>query len=355
MISRVPFGAAGCVICLSVEPPSSPAGVTSFLPGSAAYPSSYFGLPWNYDLSNVTNATAFGPVSRGVDIHDNVMMRSLPAVSSYTLWGFGRMFSVAGFIDPPVPDSVLKATARIAVSANVNGLAVHNNSIHNVRRGIVLNDNVVAPSQTSISIAFNDIHDAWEYGIAAFGSGTLGTFDLIGNIVDVDPYLISPGRSGGHGAWAQNYGASACFDISYNVIVRMADNTFSDCYAIQTSNTWIMSRNAVRGSVYGGTTGQPNSWSSANYGVGVFPTNVGDQFFIEPITADPTANPPGSYGVGSVAHYRSSSSAPTSGYHVVGDVIWSAAPASCNCSGWIALTTGTGWTASTDYRALVIQ
>ena len=135
----------------------------------------------------------------------------------------------------------------------------------------------------------------------------------------------------------------------------MSESTFSDCYSIQTSNYWVISKNVVRGSVYSGTNGQPNKWSSANYRIGVFPTNVGDQFFIEPITADPTGNPPGSYGVGTVAHYTSSASVPTSGYHVVGDVIWSTAPASCNRSGWIALTTGTGWTAGTDYKAQVIQ
>ena len=193
VISRVPLGAAGCVICLSVEPPSSPAGVTSFLPGSVAYPSLYFGLPWNYDLNNVTNAAAFGPASRGANIHDNMMMRTLPAVSNYSQWGYGRMFSTAGFIDPPVPDTGLKPTAGISASANLNGFSIHNNNVHNVRRGIVLNDNVVAPSQTSVSVSFNNIDDAWEYGVASFGSGSLGTFELIGNRIDVDPFMISPG------------------------------------------------------------------------------------------------------------------------------------------------------------------
>ena len=355
VITRSPVVAASCVFCVAVEAPSSPAGITSLLPGSAAYPNSRFAMPWSYDLNNVTNGTAFGPEARGLDIHDDTTMRTLPATANYSSWGFGKMLSNVGFIDPVVPDTALKPTAGISASVNVENLNIHHNSIHNVRRGISLNDNVAAPSQTSVSISFNSIYDAWEYGIVGFGSGGLSAFDLIGNQIDVDPYLVSPGRSGGHGGWASNYSLSSCFALSYSPMVRMSDNTFSDCYSLQTANNWVIHRNVVRGSVYSGTTGQPNTWSSANQGVGVFPANIADQFYIEPITADPTGNPPESYGVVAQTHVTSAPSAPTSGFHVVGDVVWSTAPASCSCTGWVILTTGTSWTAGTDYKVQPIQ
>ena len=52
--------------------------------------------------------------------------------------------------------------------------------------------------------------------------------------------------------------------------------------------------------------------------------------------------------------YTSAAAAPTSASHIVGDVIWSTAPAACSCTGWVALTTGS-WTAGTDYKVQPIQ
>ena len=213
-ITRVPFAVASCAICLSVEGANALTGVTSSLPGSNAYPSVFYLKPYDYDINSVVPGSAFAPSARGVQIHDNVIMRTLPAVPNYSAWGFGQMISSLGFIDPPVPDTTLYPTSGITASINVTGLEIHHNNVQNARRGISLQDSPAAPSQIAASITYNNVFDTWEFGIYDGTAGNIGALSIIGNMVDVDPYGVSPGRSGGNGGWSSAYGVSRCVSIT---------------------------------------------------------------------------------------------------------------------------------------------
>ena len=211
-------------------------------------------------------------------------MRTLPAAAKYSDWGFGKMLSDEGFVDPPMPDSALKPTSGISASANILGLSIHDNDIENVRRGITLTDNTSAGSQPAVSISFNHIYDAWEYGIAGFGRGSIASLNIVGNYVDVDPYRVSPGRGGASDGWKNGYPASRCLYINYTGVVQLSLNKFSDCYSIQTSPSWVMLENIVRGWPDPNNVRKPFYWSPRNYGVGVFPSYSGEQFVVEPST-----------------------------------------------------------------------
>ena len=352
ILTRYPYIPASCVYCILAMPPAGAAGVTSFLPGGNAFPSSYFGKPWDYDLNNVVPPLAAPAAAmRGIDISNNSYMRTLPAVASFSAWGFGKTLTNVGLQDPTVPDTALRPTSGISVSVNTSDIMIHHNSIANTRRGIVAKDTVATPSQASLSVDFNHIYDAWEYGFYALGSGTLSSLNFIGNIVDVDPYMISPGREGGHGGWASGYTASRCFASNYNAVVIMSNNTFSDCYTVQTAASWIISNNIIRGNPNSAITDQL-IYSPDNYGVGVYPPNVSNQFFVEPVLVDPKVNPPRSLGTIYAVHVLTSSAAPTSGYHVQGDIVAATDPRKCSCYGWLALTSGTTWRAGIDFKTM---
>ena len=357
LLARPPFSAAaGSAISVRVNSASAPANVTRFLPSSMIQGTAYFGKPWDYDLNNDTPGIAYASAARGVVIRGNQVMRTLPAAATYSSWGFGNVISDAGFVDPPIPDASQIPTSCYSASANIYGLNITANIAQDCRRGISLVDNTIVVSQTAITINFNQIFNTWEYGIVGFGTGNIALLDIIGNQVLVDPYGISPGRSGGHGGWSANYSASRCLSLSYTTYPQVRDNTFGECYAIGDSPSWRVSDNVVRGIHYSGTTGQLTSWSEANYGIGVFPIMAGNRYWVHNSTSDPTEGTPLTYGVQSSNRTPAfASAAPNAGTAIIGEIIWSSAPGACGCVGWQRLTTGAAWVANIDYKVIPLQ
>jgi hypothetical protein len=352
-VARIPTPtASSCVICVLVNVPNAPTGVTSMLPGSNSYPSAYFAKPWDYDINSTNAGAAFAAGARSIQIHDNVIMRTLPAVANYSAWGFGMMLTNSGFLDPPMSDVAMRPLEGVQSSDTATSVDIHHNNVQNVGIGILLRGAITAPSQASVSVSFNRIYDAVTMGIQQYEGGTATSVDIIGNTIDVDPFGLAANRN--FGAWASG-SPNLCVSVQFAGPVKMALNTFSNCYSIQTSINWVMSDNIVRGQVASGTTGQTGTWSSANQGMGVFPVNVGKQFFISPVTSNPGLNAPATLGGIALTHVTSAAALPTSGYHVVGDMIWSTAPATCACIGWMPITTGSSWTAGTDTKLVPLQ
>jgi hypothetical protein len=356
-LDRPPFaGVQPAAISASYLPSAYVTGDTTVLPGSPIYGTTVVAKPWNYSTSSLYGGTAPAPPARGVDIHDNTYLRTLPAVAHYSDWGYGPVFSNAGFIDVPVPEAAMVPTTAISASVNTPGLLIHNNSVSNIRRGISVIDNAFASSQVRMDIAHNNIYDAWEYGVALFGTGVANHVALIGNQIDVDPYQVSPGRSGGHGGWSNNYSASRCFYSGLTMTsFTMAENEFANCYSITQPTYGIYYGNVVHGRPATGASGQLSAWSSVNYGMGVFPSMGGPAFTIVNTNSDPTGQLPTQFENGSVSRATYAAAAPTSGYHVINEIVWSTAPATCGCVGWLILTTGTGWVSGTDYKIIPIS
>ncbi len=351
-MARNGLPSAGSVFSVSFQPANAPGGVSNALVGSNVKGTTFTQKPWEYDLGSVVPGAGFAPAVRGVNIHDNQTMRTLPDVAHYSDWGFGRLLSPTGFIDPPVIGDGLRPTAGVSASINTPSLQIHHNDIQDVRRGVVLNDTAVSSALSGVSISFNHIYNAWEYGIVTFGTGGIGFANIMGNVVDVDPYQLSPGRNGGHGGWSSGYTVSKCLSFGYNVPVQLAFNTFSNCYTAQTSTGWVITSNIVRGAPWSGLTGQPTSYSSSSFGVAVYPANIGGQWYLSNVVSDPSANGPGALGAPANTHVTSAAAAPAAGWHVTGDMIFSTDPTGCACVGWKALTTGSAWVAGTDYKVV---
>lgn len=353
--ASTPYQPGGGVFNLSFAGAGAPTGITNFVPGANNYPTTYFGKPWDYMSTVAVGSVGFAPAVRGINIHDNLVMRTLPSTISYSLWGYGQQLYAAGWISGPATDVTMLTTAGAAISANAPGTIIHHNDFMDTLYGITVNDTITVPTEATISITFNHFYNNYGGGINGFGTGTMGNVDIIGNDVDVDPYLSSPGRSGNHGGWSNAYASSKCINWGYTGPLTLAYNTFSDCYSIPTNTGWKIAKNTIKGQPSVSSTGQPTAWQSDAYGIGVYPAMAGDNFYIGYVATDPSAAPPANLGLGLSAHPVASAAAPTSGYHVINDMIWSTAPGTCTCQGWLALTTGSAWTSGTDYKVVPIQ
>jgi hypothetical protein len=350
-IARAPFTTGGSY-CLVEVTFVGATNVGGTLPGAPVKGTAYFAKPWDYNLTDVTLATQPVPPARGITVTDNTCSRTLPATDTYSGWGYGTMMTEYGLIDPPVADAAMRPISGIIMSVNTPGARIESNSINNVGRGIVINDARTSTSQAAPVIKNNTIYDAIVYGIVGFGSGALATPEIIGNRINVDPYGMSPGRSGGAGGWSYAYGEAKCLYWGYSTGLVLRDNIMENCYTTSISADWRMSGNIIRGTPFSSLTGQLNSWSSANLGVAVAPLLAGDAWWYEYVTAQPNVGTPESFGSQAVPRVTYASAAPASGWHAIGQIIWSTAPAGCSCMGWVALTTGSGWVAGTDYKVI---
>lgn len=350
-IDRAPF-ATGAGYCIAEVSFTGATNVGNVLPGAPIKGTTYYAKPWDYINSDVVTVTKPVAPSRGIQIANNQCMRSLPAASAYSDWGYGQMMSVYGLIDPPVPDTAMRPISGIIMSVNVPGGIISNNDIQNVSQGIVINDDVTSTSQAYFEISGNSITDAIKYGIAGFGTGAVADVQVRSNRINVDPYGVSPGRSGGHGGWSNAYSEARCFLWGYSSGLIFAGNTVENCYTTASSAGWVMSGNVIRGAPWSGITGQPTSWSSSSYGVGTYPSLAGPGWWLENVASDPTSGNPQAQGANNFARATYASAAPASGWHQIGQIIWSTDPAGCACLGWVALTTGTGWVAGTDYKVI---
>lgn len=356
LITRIPLTGGGTAFNVGVEPGSAPTGATNFIPGGMIKGTGYIGRPWDFDLNNVVNGTQLAGQARGVTISDNVEMRTLPATPSYATWGFGSMLTNYGFYDQPVTDTALRPSQALTFSINISGLKIANNRFYNTGYCMESIDTGGIPEEIGFQIIGNTCYDTTLGGIALFGAGTPRSGDIIANDIDVDPYQLSAGRSGATGAWTNGYSSSACLSISESAVINLTGNTFSNCYSISQQNTWRIKSNIVRGIPFNGNTGQINSWSSANQGIGVFPIMAGDMFFLSPVVSNPSGgNTPNQWGALTTTHIQYAAAVPSSGYHVIGDIIWSTAPTTCTCAGWVMLTTGSAWVHNTDYDVLPIN
>jgi len=353
-LARAPFATGGsyCVVDVTF---SGATNIGNVLPGAAIKGTAYFAKPWDYTISDVYGTTQPIPPARGISITNNLCSRTLPATDTYSGWGYGSIMSTYGLIDPPVPDAAMRPISGVIMSVNTPGGRIANNQIRNVDQGIVINDARTSTSQAYIDISDNLLEDTIKYGIVGFGSGALATSRIERNRINVDPYGVSPGRSGGEGGWSFNYSEARCLTWTYGSGLVLRDNVMENCYTTATNADWRMSGNIIRGAPYSSLTGQLNTWSSSNLGVGVAPTLAGDAWWYEYVTAQPNNGNPESLGTQAVNRVVYASAAPSSGWHAIGQIIWSTDPAGCSCLGWVALTTGSGWVAGTDYKVITID
>jgi hypothetical protein len=364
-IGRAPFNGTGnniaqSVIGIQTWNPQAGALDPNFIPGNiyrsgtgatagtVIPPFSYY----NKSVANSQDPTVNPiPPAVGVNVHDNIISRTLPAVEAYSAWGYGAPISerLGLGVDVPVTDVGLRPISGITIPFTALASKAHSNVVMNTQRGITVGGTGGAgPALSEVELADNTIYDAIEYGIFVTGATNENRLNIHGGRITGDPYRISPGRAGVSGAWSFSY-ADSYGIFGSGAFIRVSNVAFEEVYQPigGTATGYQLLDNWVYGNPF--TTG---SWTSSNLGVGV-PPNGGSGYHYLQVSAGSAS--PGNYGAASTGHALEAAAAPTSGFHAQGEFIRSTAPGTCTCQGWSMLTTGTAWVSGTDYKVVPIQ
>lgn len=298
---------------------------------------------------NSANTTTSIPVAAGINVSNNTIMRTLPAVSNYSDWGFGQLLDDTGWTDPAISDAVMRAAVGVAVQASARGVIISNNNIRNTKIGVLLaNDN--SNNSSGASLLGNTIFDCSITGLYYDYGEMNSPLKVMGNTFDIDPYCIAANRNA-NGTWNDPSGVGdvtprAITINNYNGVI-LEHNTFANCgtisaYGVAGSPAFTHGNTVVCQPVATG-------YNASNRGIATVPP--GSKAFKHVIAnCDPTS---ASYGdILNVCLDTSPGSQPSSGYYVTGHFTENTAPIVYSnkvALGWLRLTTGNGHVAGTDW------
>lgn len=201
---------------------------------------------WGYMWANNTVDNSWGTGSnssfgsQNIIVANNVVGNTLPNDVNYTDWGFGQMFTMSGWLDPPITSGARAKSGVCIVSDLWNALIVGNafsglinglyfyeirnstNRDTQFRNISITNNNFTDVRQciTSSRRGRNSKRKSWDIAIA-------------GNRFDCDPYIKDKSRKHVSGTWiATKSRRDIPCGVNLNGIsgVRVERNTFSNCY-----------------------------------------------------------------------------------------------------------------------------
>jgi len=342
-LARPPFsGVASTVYAVNCNIPRAGSGTPTLFPGANNSAAPAMTPPWPYFNNDSTDTADAMPPGYGVKVSGNTTMRTLPAVSAYSDWGFGECLSNTGFVDPAVTDAALRPTAGATFSTNIVGLDISKNNIFNNTRGISLSDNTVKGLARG-SISGNNIYDCPEYGVVFFGDGTYHMV-VSDNDICLDPYHLSAGRNA-DGSWTNSYFPSVgIFGSGSAVGIVARDNTFAECYQPISLTNALVQRNTVK--CFAFATG----YSSSNIGVGNIPA-AGEGFTHIRVLSDTSSTNLNILGQAPVIQ---ASAQPSTGFFNQGQAVRNTNLA-LPVAGWLRLTTNSNNVDGTDWITYPIQ
>ncbi|MFN0184928.1 MAG: right-handed parallel beta-helix repeat-containing protein, partial [Aquabacterium sp.] len=327
-------------------------------PGTGAVTSLYGAGSGTFYASNSTSPTVAAPAGYWNEISGNHLVRTLPAVSAMSDWGYGSQGlwvgdngDGSGFYNGPVSEAQLN-TMGILLNPSFRNCRIAGNTIQTSGpHAILFNTNTYSPVTTrdmdydGLTIEGNRLVD---FGTAAIQGPPNGAHRVLvrHNEIDGDPMFRAATRGTG-GTWSSATGLVGLLLSGCSGFV-VSDNAFRNVA------TAVRQVGVVRNIVTGNTLhGDPVAvgFSTSNRGVGtVEPGGAGWLHVVE--TSDPAD---ALYGRIKSATVVSAASIPTTGTYVAGHFVAATAPVSANRQtilGWARLTTGSGHVAGTDWAAV---
>jgi Right handed beta helix region len=318
---------------------------------TGAIVSLYGTLLGNFQANNTDDTSVASPGGYFITIKDNVLARTLPAVSAYADWGFGTLWAGNGFAggiySGPVPEANLN-TNGIVVEPFINNAIIEGNTINTSGDKAIFFKVGAAPAVLSFdnfTVRNNKISNFKSYGVFWEGN-TLSSqgINLAGNEFDGDPLFTSTNR-GTNGTWVANTVPSAVY-VPFVSGLKIDGNDFKNVARATTTSTGINNffGNTVRAdpAVAG--------FSTSNKGIGNAPkSGLEFKYVIE--DCDPTS---ATYGQILNQTVNDSTAVPTSGKYVEGHVVQNTNPTIAGTRnrfvyGWKRLTTGTAHVLGTDW------
>lgn len=347
MLNDSPFSTpvAGVIAVYSraAEGGSSTSGL---IPGTNNVATGNFVLPWNHRNTAYSGTVDSVAPPFFVRIQNNTICRTLPAVATYSLWGYGSCFAGDGPQNPAVVDASQRPGTGIILGGQVRKAIVSGNVVSHV--GTCLGFDAEAGSNFGLDdiLVANNVFSDFNSACIAIpnpGAARHVNLDIRHNLIDGDPYHISSNRGAG-GTWAADTTPTVINNTSHQG-VRLEQNKIRNVARIV--NNGGGSLVAVRDNVLR-CDPAATGFSTSNKGIGNCP-RADDAYRYEITDSDPTS---ATYGniTGSIQMF--SAAMPATGKYVVGTFIRAAS--GTTLLGWQRLTTGTAHVAGTDWKTVVL-
>lgn len=326
----------------------------------ANYPWYSGDVPWGalrlHDQSggpSTAAGEASGYCAYGVNVSNNIVLRTLPEATNYSDWSYGERFTRYGYDDPAVADANF-ADHGIYFRGQFDGAVVSGNEARGYisGSGIFLSGTAADMAYRNFLISANNIKNCRDPLGTDAAVAHYQDITVIGNILDADPYRVQSERdktTGDHGKWTDvTSSAPACIDFNHLRGVKVINNVLMNA-----ANPWLLEGGAVEAIVHNTIRGNigvvdfvngtaASTTDAANRGLGRI-HRAGPMITYEIRDLNP-ANYGTTYNQTRAGMLHVSSTIPTTGYYVIGHKCDRVAGGY-----WYRLTTGTAHVLSTDW------
>jgi hypothetical protein len=293
------------------------------------------------------------PAAEDIVVYGNRIRKTLKAVTNYSDWGFGEVFSATGFQDPEV--TAVKQRPAIGILAPGGGTLVHilDNAIEYVGNGIQwgYNDSDIDSNYGGrwSKISRNTIRRVSTAGIYFGDTGALLNLpvEIENNDIDCDPLFESTGRNGDATGWTSASAGPCAIRGSGITGLGIRRNKFANCSEILRSiysGEWDVEDNIVV------CNPAATGFSTSNDGVGDIPVN-GPGYTCQILNCDPAD---ADYGEAIAGMKRAASAMPTGGKYVAGHFVRNTNMAVA-VYGWLRLTTNSFHNSGTDWKTVALS
>lgn len=347
--SGVPSSSANGIV-INGTAPRGATSTDSFYPGLYDTTASKWIYPWNYD--NTITSNSVNPVSpiSGLVIDGNELRRTQPAVSAFSMYGFGNRLGEGVVSDPQITDANLNQDIAIAVFSG----GLHNSHIdHNVvKDGYIIGVSLAAPTSNydyqSVTIDDNDFFGTNTFGILVNSSSFNADIAMRRNTLNCDPWRtgapVPQANSNLNGSYVAS-GLPWGIDIGSNTGISIEQNTFANCCVPVQANVPVYFLDNLQ---ICGLPAAVGSYNVGNKGIGV-PNLAGLGWRYKLQDCDPTS---ATFNAIVSMQVSEAAAQPSTGSWVEGTFVKNIVPAlsgGVTNYGWLRLTTGSGNVAGTDW------
>ena len=304
----------------------------------------------NTDGTHSVTGTTPSPGGYWLRIEGNTLVRTLPAVSAWTQWGYGSALQVgsSGIYSGAVTEAMLNHPGIHLIGALRHSRIAGNIIQTTGSNGIEFDYSVIDMDYDGVEIVGNRIADFGQFGVF-WPTGTTSNqrIRIAGNDFDGDPYFRASGR-GPNGSWSGSGSPSFGLYLAFLGGVEVEENHFRNLGAVvaQSGGAFgVFRRNVVH------CNPAAVGSSPANQGVGTVPS-AGPDFTHVIESCDPTS---ANYGRMISATLASGAAQPTTGIYVTGHFVANSLPSTIAGQvllGWQRLTTGSTHVAGLDWAVV---
>lgn len=306
-------------------------------------------------LNETGSGGAIAPAGMGVDISNNTLLRTLPAVTTVSQWGYpdsasglwvGNNGDGSGFFNGAIPDSALRfpgiSLGPSLWDARVSDNIIRTGGLYSI---FLTSTGTVSMDFNNLAIERNKCTDFTTAGIYLPNSATIHRIQIRNNDFDGDPLHTHSNRKTGprDGTWLAS-GLPAGIYAQLPLGFLAVDNTFRNlCVPIQQGGSTY--GNILRSIVY--CDPAADGFSTSNKGVGYLPfVGTGGAFLVIE-ECDPTS---ATYGQIKNQTHTSRPTMPISGKYAKGHKVWNSDTDAGEYAGWVRLNTGTNHVLNTDWK-----